>query len=340
MTTYTIPRAFVWRRVHSLMGLWIVLFLLEHLLTNSQAALLLGDNGSGFVKMVELLHNLPYLQVIETTLIGIPLLFHAAWGVKYALTAKPNSSKTNGSTPSLKEYGRNRAYTWQRITSWILLIGILGHVAKFRFLEYPVSVNQGTSSYYFVKLAMDDGLYTVASRLHVDLYDQDRIQSEKHLLAERSDEKALLNMADALRGEEDVNFIEGAVPQEFNQQKQILFNSAQSYEQKAQWVEALTKRPITATEVIAATKSFGTATLLSVRDTFKSPLYVGLYTLFVSAACFHAFNGLWTFMITWGLIFKRAAQKSMVTFCIAIMLVVAFLGLAAIWGTYWLNLKY
>lgn len=340
MATYTIPRAFVFRRVHSLMGLWLVLFLLEHLLTNSQAALLLGENGAGFVRMVELLHNLPYLPVIEAFLIGVPILFHAVWGIKYALTAKPNSRKTDGSKPDLKEYGRNRAYTWQRITSWILLIGIIGHVVKFRFLEYPISINQGTESYYFVKVSMDNGLYTVAQRLGADLYDKEKIQQEKSLFTGRSDEKALLEVAHTIRSEEKVDFVEGVIPQEFNQQKQMLLTSAQSYEQKIKWVDALEKKPITSTEVIAVTKSFGAATILSVRDTFKSPLYVGLYTLFVLAACFHAFNGLWTFMISWGLIFKRAAQKSMVTFCLTVMLVVAFLGLAAIWGTYWLNLKY
>ena len=103
---------------------------------------------------------------------------------------------------------------------------------------------------------------------------------------------------------------------------------------------ALTKKEVNSYEVIAATESFGTATLLSVRDTFKSPLYVILYTLFVLAASFHAFNGLWTFMISWGLIFRQAAQKSVVRFCIAVMAVIAMLGLAAIWGTFWLNLRY
>ena len=60
MSTSTLPSAFIWRRVHSLMGLWLVLFLMEHLLTNSQAALLLGDNGKMFVQMVNGLHNLPF----------------------------------------------------------------------------------------------------------------------------------------------------------------------------------------------------------------------------------------------------------------------------------------
>jgi len=340
MTTYTLPRAFVFRRVHSLMGLWLVLFLLEHLLTNSQAALLLGENGGGFVRMVNWIHDLPYLGVIEVFLIGTPILLHGVLGIKYLFTSKSNAHSTDGSSPQLKEYGRNKAYSWQRITSWILLIGIILHVAKFRFMEYPVSVNTGTESYFFVRVNMDNGLYTVASRLNVDLYDKERIEKEKMLLSSRGDEKALQEVAESLRTEEKTDALQGVIPEPFSLQKQMLLNSAQTYELKVKWVDALEKRKINDTEVIAVSKSFGTATLLSVRDTFKSPLYVGLYTIFVLAACFHAFNGFWTFMISWGLIFKRAAQKSMATFCVALMIAIACLGLIAIWGTYWLNLKY
>jgi succinate dehydrogenase / fumarate reductase cytochrome b subunit len=78
--------------------------------------------------------------------------------------------------------------------------------------------------------------------------------------------------------------------------------------------------------VIAVTDNFGTASLLVVRDTFKSPLYVGLYTIFVLAACFHAFNGLWTFLITWGIVLRMSAQKATVKMAVALMLLVTFLG--------------
>ncbi len=261
-TSQVLPRAFVWRRLHSLMGLWLVLFLMEHLLTNSQAALWLGDNGKGFVRMVNSLHNLPYLQVIELTLLGIPILVHMVWGVKYLFTSKFNSQRSDGSKPSLN-YGRNRAYTWQRITSWILLIGLIGHVVKFRFMDYPEQIN----SFYVVHVTDDPGLSKVAERLGVILLDEDH------------DKK------------------------------------------------------------IVAAQDFGTATLFSVRDTFKSPLYAVLYTIFVLAACFHAFNGFWTFLITWGVILKMAAQKSAVKIALTLMLIVTFLGLISVWGTYWLNLK-
>ncbi len=75
-----IPREFIWRRAHSLTGIWLVLFLIEHLFTNSQAALYIGDDGLGFVSSVNWLKNLPYLQVIEIFLLGVPFLIHGIWG--------------------------------------------------------------------------------------------------------------------------------------------------------------------------------------------------------------------------------------------------------------------
>jgi succinate dehydrogenase / fumarate reductase, cytochrome b subunit len=329
----TIPSAFVWRRLQSLMGFWFVLFLVEHLLTNSQAALWLGDNGKGFVAMVDFLHNLPYLQVIEIVLIGVPILIHGAWGVKYLLTSKFNSLPSNGSAPSLTKYGRNHAYTWQRITSWILLIGIVLHVAKFRFLEYPQSVGEGGMTTYFVRVSVDNGLYTVADRLGVTLYDSHAIEKEKERMQQRMPEMALVEAAGMMKMNSDNN------EEVYDSQKAVILTAAQKFQEKLKWVQALESKPLRPDEVLAVSKDFGTATLMAVRDTFKDPLYVGLYTIFVLAACFHAFNGCWTFLITWGIVLKYAAQKATVHICTAIMLILMFLGLMAVWGTYWLNLK-
>ncbi len=328
MSTSTLPSAFFWRRVHSLMGLWLVLFLMEHLLTNSQAALLLGDNGRMFVQMVNGLHNLPFLPVIEIVLLGVPFLVHMIWGLQRLFTAKSNSKSSDGSTPNLKGYGRNHAYTWQRISSWILLFGIIGHVVQFRFLDLPVQLNQGKASYYFVRVEMDNGLYTVADRLGVTLYDQAAINHQQKLIEERSSEMALLDTAKELP--------DGG---NYDEQKAMLLQSAQHFEQKQAWVKALSKMPLKESEVIVEAKDFGTATLLTVRDTFKNPIYVGLYTIFVLAACFHGFNGLWTACITWGVVLKVSAQKAMLKGAWVLMAIVTFLGLAAIWGTYWLNLR-
>jgi len=333
MTTVALPKSFVWRRVHSLFGLWIVLFLCEHLLTNSQAALWIGDDGNAFVRMVNLIHDLPYLEAIEIFLIGVPIGFHLVLGIKYLWSGKFNSYKTDGRKPSLPEYGRNRAYTWQRITSWILLFLLIFHIARFRFLEYPHEVVQGTSSVYLVKVQIDNGLYTVADRLGVALYDDNAIEREKESLKNEGTGGSLIEAAESIRAKNEQ-------PNEYDRHKGMILTSAQAYLQRQKFIDVVGRISLKTGEVIAASRSFGTATLLTVRDTFKNPIYVVIYTIFVLAACFHAFNGFWTFLITWGFILSYASQKKMVKVAIGLMVLVTFLGLAAIWGTYWVNLKY
>lgn len=323
-TTNSLPQAFVWRRLHSLMGLWLVLFLIEHLLVNSQAALLLGESGRGFVEMVNGIHNLPYLQAIEITLLGVPIFIHLVWGVKYLFTAKYNSFPNDGRAPHLK-YGRNHAYTWQRITSWILLILLLFHIVKFRFLDYPDSVNVGSRPTYFVHVRMDPGLYFVADRLHAVLYDQNEIASLKNQIM--NDENRLPYS------------LEGPSEPYFDIHTDEKVRLKQQIQEKKRLVNALEKKPLQSTEVIAAADNFGTASLLIVRDTFKSPFYVAIYTIFVAAACFHGFNGFWTFLLTWGWILNVSSQKKMLRVAIGLMILIGFLGLAAVWGTYYLNLK-
>jgi succinate dehydrogenase / fumarate reductase cytochrome b subunit len=316
-----LPRAFIWRRLHSLAGLWIVLFLIEHLLTNSQAALWLGDSGQGFVRMVNLIHNLPYLEVIEIVLLGVPIGLHLFWGVRYLFTAKYNSFPTQGQTPYLN-YGRNHAYTWQRITSWILLVLLTVHVVKFRFLEYPGSVSMGNSSTYYVKISMDPGLYTVAERLGVTLYDSEMVTRFRKTPSSSFSPPPL-----------------GLATDHYDPEEACLLSRAQELAFTNHLHTALAKVPLKENQILATTSNFGTATLLSVRDTFKSPYWAALYTVFVLSACFHGFNGLWTFLLTWGWVIKVASQRKALKLSTALMLLLIFLGLAAVWGTYFINLK-
>lgn len=323
-----LPRAFVWRRLHSLTGLWFVLFLIEHLITNSQAALLLGESGQGFVRTVNLLHNLPYLNVIEIGLLAIPFGIHAIWGVRYALTAKANSMAGGGRRPQLK-YGANRAYTWQRITSWILLVLLLVHVVKFRFVQYPVSVNEGTPrSAHLVLLKMDGGLYTLANRLGVDLYDRTKVDVAREEIEE--EEHPLMRAAKQIqqRGES------------YSVQHEQILASAEKLEEKQALFRALARFHPKPEQVVAVAPTFGTASLLNVRSTFQNPIWVGVYTIFVLSACFHAFNGLWTSMLTWGWVVKVSAQQLAKRGTIALMLVLTALGLLAVWGTYIWNLTH
>lgn len=292
----TAPKEYIWRRVHSIMGLMIVIFLFEHLLTNSQSALLIGENGEGFIRAVNFIKNLPYLPVVELLLIGVPIGIHGVLGIKYALTGKMNSWLSKGEKPSLTKYPRNHAYSWQRITSWILLVGIILHVGYMRFYRYPDSARVDDKQFYFTRIDVDAGLNSVARRLGVEIYTSQEIGEDK--------------MSWNLNPEE-----------------------------KTTWMKALKKKSLKGDQVIAVSPDFGTATLLMVRDAFKSPIKAGLYTIFVLAACFHAFNGLWTFCITWGWVIRARSQAKLVNVCTAIMIVVAFLGLASIWGTYWINLR-
>lgn len=334
----TLPNAFIWRKLHSISGVFLVLYIIEHLLVNSQAALFIGQDGSGFIESVNSIHKLPYLQVIELLLLGVPIVIHMVYGIKYLRTSKINSMGGDGTTPYLPEYPRNRAYTWQRITSYILIFAIIAHVVHMRFIEYPTSARKGTDQFYMVRLKVDDGLYTLSNRLGVKLYTKTQIQQQK-------DE--LLN-PNAKTGEtnDNVSRFFSSVKELFQTKKkngadakpQALLQSQQRRENR-NWIHALEKRPLGPREVIAVAPDFGTAELLMVRETFKMPVMLVLYTLFVLTTCFHAFNGLWTAMISWGVTLTDRSQRIMLRFTTFLMIIVAFMGLAAIWGTYWINLK-
>jgi succinate dehydrogenase / fumarate reductase cytochrome b subunit len=329
--TFTLPKAFIWRRLHSLLGLWIVIFLIEHMVTNSQAALLVGQNGMGFIRAVNFLKHLPYLPVIEIVLLGVPILLHGVWGVRILMTSKMNASSGKGNRPALPDYKRNQAYVWQRVTSWILLFGLLFHIGSMRFYLYPVSVNTGERSYEFVRIGMDPGLYSVADRLGVKLYNQDEIERathEIHFVSKSLEERR-----------EKIEKLQEEEGHRYHEETDKTIQAYQMLENKKLWLEGLTKRRISSNEVIAEAPNFGTAVLLVVRDSFRNIWIAALYTIFVLAAVFHAFNGLWTFMITWGMILKMRSQSSGVNWCVAIMCIIGFLGLASIWGTYFINLR-
>ncbi len=328
MANQYIPNSFWFRRLHSLAGVGFLLFLMEHLLTNSEAALFIGEDGSGFIKMVNFIHSLPYLPVVELTLVGLPIAIHALLGIRYLLTSKVNSWGSDGTKPSLPEYARNHRYTWQRITSWILLIGIALHVYQMRFHEYPTELHYGTSKVFMVNIDLDDGLYTVADRLGVKLYDRAAIQERERLL----------NLHGVDIAGNDV-FEADIIPVAIDTQRKQILEQHQQLAYFADFVRALKDKPLHTGEVIAVADNFGTAALLVMRDTFKEPIFLVLYTLFVLSATYHAFNGLWTFLITWGIALTPRSQRWASRVSAMLMLTFAFFGLAAVWGTYWINLK-
>ncbi|MGZ3443230.1 MAG: hypothetical protein ACXVDD_27100, partial [Polyangia bacterium] len=99
-------------------------FLIEHLYSNFQVV---GPGGEGrFDEVVKSLQTNPIIIFLEIGAIGLPLLYHAAYGLFVASQARPN--------PGAYGYGRNWLYLFQRITGVILLFYIGYHVWNTRFV--------------------------------------------------------------------------------------------------------------------------------------------------------------------------------------------------------------
>ena len=139
---------FIIRCIHSISGCVFTLFLCEHLLTNILAASFLAKS-QGFIALVNMFHKIPGLKVIEIVGLALPLGIHTLIGVGYLLRSKENFFASDGRKPSLR-YGRNLAYTLQRITAWFLLASLAFHVIQFRFILYPIHVNIQGKTFYAV----------------------------------------------------------------------------------------------------------------------------------------------------------------------------------------------
>jgi len=116
------PASSFWaRRVHSLTGVVpIGAFLLEHLYSNSWAT----QGAAAYNAYVERLTSLPYVIFMEIFLIGLPIAFHAIFGLWIAWQGQWNVA----SYP----YGRNWMYALQRITGILLVVYIGIHVWETR----------------------------------------------------------------------------------------------------------------------------------------------------------------------------------------------------------------
>lgn len=331
--TKTYPRGFLPRRWHSLMGLWLVIYLFFHLLTNSRAALWFSEKGAGFIDEVNWIHRLPYLQVIEIAILALPFLVHGILGVRYIFTAKFNSGGRNLTQPVLSKYPANKAFTWQRMTAWVLAVGVILHVVQMRFLDYPIRVEQRVGeSHFLVPLSFDPGLYSLSKSLGVQLYNEAQIGEEK---------EGLLQMATsyAFKVENQLSLGKPSTAPGYDPAVAKEAGILEQLEWRAALLQGLSSKKLKANQVMAVCPDFGTATLLNVRDTFKSPWMILLYTIFVLAAVYHGFRGLWSFAICWGITQSARTQALLSRLAITLMCLLGFLGLAAVWLTYWVTLR-
>jgi succinate dehydrogenase / fumarate reductase cytochrome b subunit len=99
-------------------------FLIEHLYSNFQRV---GPGGAErFDKVVVDLQTNPIIIFLEIGAIGLPLLYHAAYGLFVARMARPNTGSYG--------YLRNWTYLFQRITGVILIFYIGYHVWNTRLV--------------------------------------------------------------------------------------------------------------------------------------------------------------------------------------------------------------
>lgn len=111
------------RKLHSLLGVIpLALFLVNHAITNYSAF----EGGlEGFNKSVEMLNGLPLIYVLEIFGIFLPLIFHGVYGLYVAYQSNWNNSRF--------QYGRNWAFTLQRLSGVITFIFIVWHVYQTRY---------------------------------------------------------------------------------------------------------------------------------------------------------------------------------------------------------------
>ena len=126
--------SFIWRKLHSLLGIIpIGAFLIEHLLSNYEA--LKGPVAYGL--QVRFLNNLPLVRFLEWTFIFIPIGYHALYGVYIWLRGKSNVV--------YYPWAGNWMYVAQRWTGLIAFAYIAYHVATQRFMGVSLPENPGAA---------------------------------------------------------------------------------------------------------------------------------------------------------------------------------------------------
>ncbi len=128
--------SFVWRKLHSLLGIVpIGAFLLEHLISNFEA--LGGPVRYG--EQVKFLNSLPLVRVLEWVFIFLPILYHGIYGLYIWLRGKANVV--------YYPWSGNWMYLAQRYTGIVAFVYIGYHVATERFMGVDLPHNPGAAFY-------------------------------------------------------------------------------------------------------------------------------------------------------------------------------------------------
>ena len=136
--------SFIWRRLHSLLGIVpIGAFLLEHLLSNFEA--LRGPIAYG--DQVKFLNSLPLVRVLEWVFIFLPLLYHGCYGLYIWIRGKANVV--------YYPWAGNWLYVAQRYTGIVAFFYIIQHVWRQRFTGIMLPENP-YASFHKVQLELSN----------------------------------------------------------------------------------------------------------------------------------------------------------------------------------------
>lgn len=67
-------------------------------------------------------------------------------------------------------------------------------------------------------------------------------------------------------------------------------------------------------------------------DIVTQPLMLAIYVIAIIAACFHFSNGLWSFLISWGITVGPRSQKVSSVLCLGLFVIVTFMFLISLFA--------
>ncbi|HWB53964.1 MAG TPA: hypothetical protein VG722_07220 [Tepidisphaeraceae bacterium] len=111
---------FLFRRLHSLTGIFFGLYVIVHLIVN--ATLIQGREM--YNVQVAKIHSLPFLVGIEWLFLFAPILYHTVYGLWITFTGQPNVGRYR--------YSKNIFYFFQRLTALLLVLLLAFHVLSMK----------------------------------------------------------------------------------------------------------------------------------------------------------------------------------------------------------------
>lgn len=144
-------KQFLLRRLHSLTGLGIGLFLMEHFFTNAHV----HQGEESFNEAVAMIQGIPHLIFIEIGLLLLPFAFHIIYGL--VIIAGGQSNVYDQSRP------RNWLYFLQRASAFPILAFLIFHVVTLRLAprffhpDIYFNIGEGEPNFFLIMSSVFNG---------------------------------------------------------------------------------------------------------------------------------------------------------------------------------------